>query len=573
MGINVLDCTIRDGGHLCNWNFDHSTVKEAYNSAIRSGIEYFEIGYRNLNNMNNGDFYYSDDKLLFKLLKPSEKCKITLMADAGKSNSDYFKECKDDLTIVKAVRVASYPYEYEKAIELIEDLHNKGYEVFLNLMAASEITKDQYDLLKNWSGKKYLKAVSFADSFGSFLPKDIEEYYKKLQNVGFEKIGFHAHNNLQLAFANSLKAIELGCVIIDASIYGMGRGAGNLPIEVLISYLSKEKKEKYNVVPYLDIIDRYFYKLINEYRWGYSLNSLMSGIKNIHPYYINEIMNKKVYTIDEAWNAIDTIKEQCPLSFSKEKLNDMLGKRFFKPLTSEKVSAIYETIKDQFKIIEAKDSFCLENIKLENKHKGKNFVIIANGPSIKDYQLQIKKFIKEKDALTIGVNYLADLFDVDYHVFVSRKRFLKYYKYINKNSILLIPTFWGKEFINNIYSNNYEFFNLRCTENYDDECIDGNTQVCVNLNVAISSILLAYQMGADKIYVVGMDGYNDEMNKKITYFYDEEDNVEDAKIATVKYEKLHKELDRVDKYLSFNDVEFSLITPTSYLKYYANILG
>lgn len=328
MSIKILDCTIRDGGHLCKWEFEHDIVRETYNAAIRSGVEYFEVGYRNIDPEHNlnGEFYSSSDELLKNILEPSDKCKITVMVDADKGKSDYFVKCNENDTPVRAVRVATYPHEYEKALRLIEELNDKGYEVFLNLMACSKINKEQYEILKNWNKKDIITSVSFADSFGAFLPEDICKYYKKLKSIGFKHIGFHAHNNLQLAFANALKAIEIGCEYIDASAYGMGRGAGNLPIEVLISYLGKS--EKYNVKPYLNIIDRYYLNKMESIRWGYSLNSLMGGIKNIHPYYVDEVMNKEIYAIDEAWNVIDEIKDQCPISFSKGKIDDILGKKF-----------------------------------------------------------------------------------------------------------------------------------------------------------------------------------------------------------------------------------------------------
>ena len=172
------------------------------------------------------------------------------------------------------VRVACHNDEISKGIEICEILYSKSYRVFLHLMNIDKI--ENFTPLKNWQNKTILTSIYFADSFGSLTPNDIEIYYKKLQELGFEKISFHGHNNMQLAFANTLKAIELGAYSVDATVFGMGRGAGNLPIELLIGHL-KTGDTKY----YFDLIEKYYANI--GLKWGYSLQTLKTGLENIHP--------------------------------------------------------------------------------------------------------------------------------------------------------------------------------------------------------------------------------------------------------------------------------------------------
>ena len=134
-----------------------------------------------------------------------------------------------------------------------------------------------YEILKKWKNKNILTSIYFADSFGAFMPCDVEKIYKNLQNCGFEKISFHAHNNLQQALINTAKAIELGAYSVDASVFGMGRGAGNLPIELLLKYLNKNNNE------YLNLIEKYYLDFFEKYKWGYNYKSLTDGLRNIHP--------------------------------------------------------------------------------------------------------------------------------------------------------------------------------------------------------------------------------------------------------------------------------------------------
>lgn len=573
MGIKILDCTIRDGGHLNKWHLSPQCVKASYFAALKSGIDYFEIGYRCPETVKGlGEFGYCTDGFLFDLFHASEKCKLTVMIDAGKSESSFFSQCTAENTPVRAVRVAAYPYELHKAIGQCEDLHAKGYEVFLNLMASSELTESELSILRAWQNKNVLQAVYFADSFGAFIPSDIPYHVNTLRELGFENIGFHPHNNLQMAFANTLRAIEEGVTIVDASIFGMGRGSGNLAIEVLVGYLEKQGETIYNTVPYLDVIERFYLDLFKELNWGYKIQSLMGGLKNIHPYYIDDLFGRKTYTVDEIWNALDLVKEKCPISYSVEKLNEALQSRFYTPLTKEKVETACHALGDQLKIIPAADAFAVDRHEFGNRHQGRKFLVIANGPSIVQNREAIQQFIADEEVVTIGINYLQDNFIPDYHLFVSRKRFLKYAPYVDKGSVLLTPSFFGRECVAENFEGPHMFFNLETVDDNGGAVLDASGQKLVNLNVAVSAILLAYEMGASEIFAVGMDGYIDEMNKQMVYFYNENDVPDDKEVASLRYETLAAELDRVNRFLQEKAVPFSIITPTSHKKYYRNML-
>lgn len=572
--VKILDCTIRDGGHLDKWRIPLSCVKASYFAALKSGVDYFEIGYRYPATMPGlGETGYCRDSFLFELFTASESCKLTVMIDTGKSEADFFPECRPHLTPVRAVRVAAYPYELEKALHQVEELRSKGYEVFLNLMASSELTDEQLAILRCWPGKEMLQAVYFADSFGAFIPAEIPGHVERLRGLGFQRIGFHPHNNLQMAFANTLKALEEGVEYVDASIYGMGRGSGNLPVEVLVGYMEKMGETRYNTVPYLDIIERYYLDLFRELNWGYKIQSLMGGLRNIHPYYIDELFRRRIYTVDEIWNALDAIKEQCPISFSVEKLNEVLDGRFFTPLTVEKAAAVCESIGDQLGITPAQDAFRAGAAGLAGRHPGRPFLIIATGPSIVDHHGEIQKFIRDHNCVTIGINYLAENFSPDYHLFLSRKRFLKYAQYVTPGSTLLAPSFFGRELVRENFSGETIFYDLEVVEESAASLLTDETQRLSFLNVSLSAVLAAVQMGASEIYAAGIDGYLNELNKRMVYFYNEDDVPDDKDVASLRYERFAVELDRVSRFLQDLSIPFAIITPTSHRKHYRNCLA
>ncbi len=239
----ILDCTIRDGSHIKN--FTDECILETLRCAECANLDYIEVGYD------------------FPDCIKSSKIKTVVMVDAKNIRSVSQK--------ADCVRVACYPNQIKSAIQAVEDFKTQGFEVFLHLMTADKF--DDYELLKNWKNKDILTSIYFADSFGSFMPNNVETVYKNLEACGFERISFHAHNNLQMAFVNTLKAIELGAYSIDATVFGLGRGGGNLPLEILLKYLGKNNEQ------YLELIKKYY----SEAPCTYSYKNLMSGILNIHP--------------------------------------------------------------------------------------------------------------------------------------------------------------------------------------------------------------------------------------------------------------------------------------------------
>lgn len=573
MKTKILDCTIRDGGHINKWTFTDECVRASYFAALKSGVDYFEIGYKTQPSVSApavGPYGVCEDAYLASVITPNNKCKIAIMMDAGKVTAELLKDRKASGTCVSAVRVAAYPYELEKAFALVENFHEKGYEVFMNLMASSELSAENYLQLKNWSGKSLMQCVAFADSFGSFLPKDISDQFSKLREAGFERIGYHAHNNLQMAFANTLQAISEGAYCVDASAYGMGRGAGNLPIEVLLSYLAKQEDGKYNPVPYLDVVDRFYAPLSKKYEWGYGLSALISGVANVHPYYVDALFLKKAYTVDEIFNAAEYVKKKCPVSYSIKDMDGALQERLFRPGSCDIGYDLWRDI-DRHLITDPELGSRVKEFSGAGLHKGRKFLILANGPSILKYKDEINEFAKKNNCVTIGLNYLQGLYKTDYHAFVSKKRFLKYVSTVAKETCLLLPDYFDESMITKSTNNKFIAFPIRESLGSDTP-VNGTVQQCAYLNVAISAALSACLMGASEIFVAGMDGYLGKDGEEVKYFYNENDVPEKAEDSSKMYAGLADELRRAADYMESKGVPFAIMTPTSHKKYYRNVL-
>ena len=203
------------------------------------------------------------------------------MSDIGRSLKEELIPKKD--SVVDMIRIATYIHQIPAAIELIEDAHAKGYETTVNIMAISKSFDDELDEVLAQLSKTNVDVIYIADSFGSFYPEQIkkltEKYLKVAQENG-KKVGIHAHNNLQLAYANTLEAMIYGTSFLDVTISGLGRGAGNCPLELLIGFL---KNPKYKLMPVLKFIEEFIVPLEKELDWGYSIPYMLTGQLNEHP--------------------------------------------------------------------------------------------------------------------------------------------------------------------------------------------------------------------------------------------------------------------------------------------------
>ena len=284
--IKVFDCTIRDGGLVNNYHFSDAFVKAHYETCVAAGVDYMEIGKNVSPTVMSVDEYgpwnFCKEEDIRRIVGNNDTdMKIAVMADIGRSLKEELIPKKD--SVVDMIRIATYIHQIPAAIELIEDAHAKGYETTVNIMAISKSFDDELDEVLEQLSKTNVDVIYIADSFGSFYPEQIrkltEKYLSFAQKSG-KKVGIHAHNNLQLAYANTLEAMIYGTSFLDVTISGLGRGAGNCPLELLIGFL---KNPKYKLMPVLKFIEEFIVPLEKELDWGYSIPYMLTGQLNEHP--------------------------------------------------------------------------------------------------------------------------------------------------------------------------------------------------------------------------------------------------------------------------------------------------
>ena len=286
--IKVVDCTIRDGGLVNDFYFDDTFIKALYRTNIKTGVDYMEFGYKASKEIFDvdkfGKWKFCDEEAIREIVGENDSdLKLSVMADVGRC--DY----KQDIlpkseSVIDMVRVATYINTMPTAIAMIEDAHNKGYETTCNIMAISKATEADIEAALQMLGNSPVDVIYLVDSYGSLYPEQIhkiaDRYLDAAEKYG-KQIGMHAHNNQQLAFANTIEALTMGTSYLDATVSGMGRGAGNCAMEMLLGFL---KNPKYNLPPVLKFIEEYILPLKEKgIVWGYDVPYLLTGRLNLHP--------------------------------------------------------------------------------------------------------------------------------------------------------------------------------------------------------------------------------------------------------------------------------------------------
>jgi len=309
--IKVLDCTVRDGGLMNKWQFSDAFVRAVYTACVESGIDYMEIGYKSSENAysrkENGAWKFCEEKDLRRIMGNNDtNLKISAMCDIGRIDDDDIQIKSESL--IDMMRVACYVTQVDKAIHLAEHCMDKGYEATINLMAVSTVMERDLDEALNDLSKCKVPVVYLVDSFGSMYCEQIDllanKYHTALPN---KTLGIHAHNNMQLAFSNTITSIINNINMLDCTMLGLGRGAGNCCTELLLSFL---KNPKYKLNPIFKVIQEYLAPMQKDIDWGYHIPYLISGANNLHPKSAMEWMeSEKKHDIVTFYNKTIDFKE------------------------------------------------------------------------------------------------------------------------------------------------------------------------------------------------------------------------------------------------------------------------
>lgn len=286
--VRVVDATIRDGGLVNDFRFTDEFVRNLYRANIKAGVDYMEFGYKASKDIfpeeDFGPWKFCREEDIRRIVGDNDSdMKIAVMADVGRT--DYKRDIIDrSESVIDLIRIATYINTIPAAIEMVEYCHSLGYETTVNIMAISSNNDSDIDEALELIGQSHVDGIYIVDSYGAIYPEQMRKLADKYLAAAqkYDKfIGIHAHNNQQLAFANTIEALSRGVSFLDVTVSGMGRGAGNCASEMLLGFL---KNPKYSIFPILDILEQEIVPLKKQgVIWGYDIPYLLTGQLNQHP--------------------------------------------------------------------------------------------------------------------------------------------------------------------------------------------------------------------------------------------------------------------------------------------------
>lgn len=270
-----------------NHRFEDAFVKAVYDTCVAAGVDYMELGYKAdkkiFSPSEYGTWKFCDEDDVRRIVgEKVSSLKLSVMADAERTN--YHEDIlPKEQSVIDVIRVATYIHQIPTAIDMVKDAHDKGYETTVNLMAISVVQERELADALAVIGDSPADALFLVDSFGNLYSEQIRDliltYLDALEGTGKE-VGIHAHNNQQLAYANTIEALIVGASRLDATINGIGRGAGNCPLELLIGFL---KNPKFHLRPVIECIQETFMPLQEQMEWGWRVPYMITGQLNQHP--------------------------------------------------------------------------------------------------------------------------------------------------------------------------------------------------------------------------------------------------------------------------------------------------
>lgn len=464
----ILDCTLRDGGYCNQWDFGEENINKIISKVTEAGIDIIECGFLTHNIEENRDISkYREIEEVNTYIQKRASIKYVLMANYGEYDFDMLPKQNG---VIDGIRLAFHKENWKQAMKQCEIIKSKGYLVFVQPMVSLRYSEEEFMELISETNKLNPYAFYLVDSFGSMKKNDVKKLLEttdKTLNHGI-KIGFHSHNNLQLAFSNAewlLEAPMLHSLILDSSVYGMGRGAGNLNTELLAEHMNAEYGTNYKVEKLLEIIDEVLTDIYETNYWGYSLPNFLSATYNVHPNYAMYLENKKTITLKEMREIFERISGQkryeYDLDYIKGIYLDYLDERMESDDTVNRLKQIFE---------------------------GKDILLIASGKTSEIEKEKICEFYRKHNVISVSINFDYAYIEKNY-IFVSN---IRRFKKLNNCKTNIIATSNIKENVK--YKVPYRKFL--------------NTESGVEDNSAMILIQLLIECKANRIFLAGLDGYS-----------------------------------------------------------------
>lgn len=495
----LLDCTLRDGGYLNDWKFGHNNLVSIFERVVAAGVEFIEVGFLDERRVFDIDRSITPttegmDKIYSMLNKKNTQ--VVGMIDYGTCGLENIKPCSE--SYLDAIRVIFKKHLREEALLFCAELKKLGYKVFAQLVSVTSYSDEEMMNLIRLANEVKPYAVSMVDTYGLMHQNNLKHYFDLLDKNLDSSIGmgYHGHNNFQMAYANCIEMLSYKTkrmILVDGSIYGMGKSAGNAPIELVAMHMNDAYGKKYSISQFLEAIDANIMDFYKPSTWGYNMFFFLAASNDCHPNYVSYLMDKRTLSV--------------------KSINELLGR-----LEGEK-KLLYdqnyiEQLYFEYQNNEVNDEDDIE--KLTKKLSGKKILLLGPGVNVKKEKENIGGFIDEYHPVVISINFISDEFRPDYIFLSNAKRYVQLSTVLSqeKMDFEVIST-------SNVTKTSGQF---EYALNYSS-LIDESADIIDNSFIMLLKVMS--QIGAREIFLGGFDGYTgggykNYINPNMEYKFDNE---------------------------------------------------
>lgn len=484
-GLKVLDVTLRDGGCVNDFNFGNAYIEKILAAQEAAGIDIIELGYIDeKNGTENGRTQYIDETVIMRNVLRGKKPGTTYVAmiDYGKFDIDRLNPRSKNG--IDGIRMAFHKKNYRDIIPLARKIIEKGYQFYIQPMLTSRYSDAELLELIALINERLPDASAFyiVDSFGEMRPNDLNRVLSLIDHnlIGSMSIGLHSHNNLQMSYSNACAMLQFTtsrCLILDSSIMGMGKGAGNLNTELLIEHLNCFYNKNYAVAPLLKVIDDVINQIHNEFYWGYAVEYYLSSINHCTPSYASHFYNKHMLPINQVSELLSLISDEKKNSFDKQYAEEL-----YRRYNASKIIDDTEVLK-----------------RLKTEFGNKKILLVAPGKSVLEAKDRICELSQKKDCICIGLNVTLDI-EFDYILTTREDIFMKA---VSEGKNVIAPSSISQEDRTNVFLLNYSDW-IEVDEMTHDSS-------------SVIALRLLKSCDVKEILLIGFDGFSVSINEN---YYD-----------------------------------------------------
>lgn len=482
--IKLLDCTMRDGGYVNDWNFGHDNIINIFERLISAGVDILEIGFLDERRSYDQNRTIMPDTrsadIIYGRLDKGNTM-IVGMIDYGTCSIDHLSPCSE--SFIDGIRVIFKKHVRKEAIEFCHKVKALGYQVFVQAVSITSYTDPEFLDLIGMVNELKPYALSMVDTYGLLHQNNLLRYFDLMnENLKPEiAIGYHSHNNFQLAYSNSIEVINKETdhtILIDASLYGMGKSAGNLPIELISMYLNSNCGRDFNTSQMLEAIDINIMPIYKKSPWGYNLFYYIAASNNCHPNYVQFLMDKHTLSLKSLNEILSKLEPEKKLLYDKNYI--------------ESLYRSYQSTKCN----DASDLAALTGL-----WKGKELLLLGPGKNMELQKDRILRYIAERRPTIISVNYIPEDIAIDY-AFLSNSR-----RYVQLNTRLKEAAETARTPVKVIATSNVT--NVKDQFDYTldySSLIDPEAEIIDNSFVMLLNVLA--KTGVKGAACAGFDGYS-----------------------------------------------------------------